>query len=83
MGRIPWVTISAFVVAKDGKTRPGQSIIMRGRGGRWIVWKCLVFPGVLATATHLAPARAFKVDDFPTLGYPTNPIVDLMSIIYQ
>lgn len=62
------MTISAFVVANDGNTSPGQSHMTRGRGFRWIVWKCLVFPGVLATATHFAPARALRVEDFPTFG---------------
>lgn len=62
------------MVAKDGNTRPGQSHrIMESE--KWIVWKCLVLPGVEATATRLAPTKALRVDDLPTFGYPTNPIV--------
>ena len=41
---------------------------------RWIVWKCLVLPGVDETDTFLAPISALMVEDFPTLGYPTRPI---------
>ena len=40
---------------------------------KWIVWKCLVFPGVDETLTFFSPRRAFIVLDFPTLGYPTRP----------
>lgn len=55
------------MVAKLGKTRPGQSQRMT-RSLRWMVWKCFVFPGVAETETFLAPMRALMVEDFPTLG---------------
>jgi hypothetical protein len=32
------------------------------------VWKCLVLPGVGATAVFLAPKIALMVEDLPTLG---------------
>ena len=38
------------------------------------VWKCLVFPGMLATPTFFFPKTALITLDFPTLGYPVNPI---------
>jgi hypothetical protein len=30
-----------------------------------MVWKCLVFPGVLDTMTFFSPASALIVDDLP------------------
>ena len=39
------------------------------------VWKCLVLPGVGATAVFLEPKRALMVEDLPTLGYPVRPTV--------
>ena len=39
------------------------------------VWKCLVLPGVGATAVFLEPNRALMVEDLPTLGYPVRPTV--------
>lgn len=52
--RIPETTSSAFDPESVGKTRPGQSqrIVL---SSRTIVWKCLVLPGVSATATFLPP----------------------------
>src|ERR1700733_11653388 len=76
MGSTPSHTSSAFVVANCGKTRPGQSQSMMD-GDRWIVWKCLVFPGVEDTLTFFSPMRALIVLDFPTLGYPTSPTLSL------
>ena len=35
----------------------------------------MVFPGVELTFVFFAPRSAFKVEDFPTFGYPTNPTV--------
>ena len=61
------------MVAKFGKTRPGQSQRIIS-SLRWRVWKCFVFPGVEETDTFFAPIRAFIVEDFPTFGYPTRPI---------
>lgn len=67
------------MVAKLGKTRPGQSHRMI-LSERWSVWKCLVLPGVEETETFLAPIRAFIVEDLPTLGYPTRPICVLRGL---
>ena len=74
MGRIPLQTSSAFVVAKLGKTSPGQSQSITSEL-RCMVWKCFVLPGVDDTETFFAPMSALIVDDFPTFGYPTRPIV--------
>ncbi len=46
-------------------------------GERWMVWKCLVLPGVDETDTFFSPSRALIVDDLPTLGYPTRPTTSL------
>jgi hypothetical protein len=60
-------TSSAFVVAKLGNTRPGQST-RRTFSLSIIVWKCFVFPGVEETETFFEPIKALIVEDFPTLG---------------
>lgn len=73
-GGIPAATISDFDDAKRGRTRPGQS--QRRRSGRMnSVWKCLVFPGVGATAVFFDPKSALIVDDLPTFGKPMRPTV--------
>jgi hypothetical protein len=64
-------------VAKFGNTNPGQSH-NTNEGERWIVWKCFVFPGVDETETRFSPSKAFIVDDLPTFGYPTKPIVSFL-----
>lgn len=77
MGKTPLHTNSAFVVANCGKTRPGQSHRTTEESGRWIVWKFFVCPGVEETDTFFDPIKALMVDDLPTFGYPTRPIVSL------
>jgi len=73
IGYNPFKTISAFDYDIFGKTNPGQSqrvttsVSLR-------VWKCLVFPGILATPTFFLPSTALITLDLPTLGYPVNPI---------
>jgi hypothetical protein len=57
----------ACVLAKWGKTRPGQSHSVTS-SERTRVWKCFVLPGVLETETFFAPRSALMVDDLPTLG---------------
>ena len=71
MGNIPLHTNSAFVLAKFGNTNPGQSHRITPVSPverRWMVWKCLVFPGVEDTETRFSPRREFIVEDLPTLG---------------
>lgn len=46
---------------------PGQSQ-RQMLGDTLSVWKCLVLPGVGATAVFLAPKMALMVEDLPTLG---------------
>lgn len=55
-----------------GRTSPGQSQSVR-EGVTFSVWKCLVLPGVAATAVFLEPNRALMVEDLPTLGNPVSP----------
>ena len=64
---MPLQVSSALVVAKFGKTRPGQSQRIT-LSERWMVWKCFVFPGVELTDTFFAPIKALIVLDLPTLG---------------
>lgn len=66
------------MVANWGKTRPGQSQRTM-ESERWIVWKCLVFPGVDETLTFFSPRREFIVLDLPTLGYPTRPTFNFVG----
>lgn len=55
------------VTASNTGASPGQS--QRQMVGETLsVWKCLVLPGVGATAVFLAPKMALMVDDLPTLG---------------
>ena len=63
----PAATISALEAAYRGSTSPGQSHRVR-RSVTLSVWKCLVLPGVGATAVFLDPKRALIVEDLPTLG---------------
>ncbi len=71
---IPAATISDLDCAYLGSTRPGQSHRVRSLV-MLRVWKCLVLPGVGATAVFLEPKRALMVEDLPTLGYPVRPTV--------
>jgi hypothetical protein len=72
MGYRPLRTIDAWESEIRGKTRPGQShnvtLLERIR-----VWKCLVLPGILVTATFFLPKRTLISEDLPTFGYPTKP----------
>ena len=52
---------------KDRSDPPGQSH-RHTEGLTMSVWKCLVLPGVGATAAFLEPKMALMVDDLPTLG---------------
>lgn len=63
----PAATISDLDCAYLGSTSPGQSHRVR-LSVMLRVWKCLVLPGVGATAVFLDPNRALIVEDFPTLG---------------
>ncbi len=73
IGYSPFKTISASELEILGKTKPGQShkvtAYVKGK-----VWKCLVLPGKLATATFFFPNTALMTLDLPTFGYPTRPI---------
>ena len=63
----PAATISDLDWAYLGSTRPGQSHRVR-LSVMLSVWKCLVLPGVGATAVFFEPKRALMVEDLPTLG---------------
>ena len=63
----PAATISDFDDAYLGSTRPGQSH-SSSDSLTMSVWKCLVLPGVAATAVFLDPNSALMVEDLPTLG---------------
>lgn len=78
IGRTPSQTKSAFVVANWGNTRPGQSQSIMFND-RWMVWKCLVFPGVEDTLTFFSPSNELMVLDFPTFGYPTRPTTSFVG----
>lgn len=80
-GYNPLRIISAYELDILGKTRPGQSqSVTDSVNGN--VWKCLVLPGRLATATFFLPNTALITLDLPTLGYPTNPISTLSFLNY-
>ena len=64
---LPAATISDLDCAYLGSTSPGQSHSVR-LSVMFKVWKCLVLPGVGATAVFLEPNRALMVEDLPTLG---------------
>ncbi|KAA6416448.1 MAG: hypothetical protein FRX49_03779 [Trebouxia sp. A1-2] len=70
---IPAATISDLDCAYRGSTKPGQSHRVRSLV-MLRVWKCLVLPGVGATAVFLEPKRALIVEDLPTLGYPGHQL---------
>mmetsp|Transcript_7634 Transcript_7634/g.18446 ORF Transcript_7634/g.18446 Transcript_7634/m.18446 type:complete len:234 (-) Transcript_7634:761-1462(-) len=74
IGRMPPHTISPREATTDGMTNPGQSQSITELD-TIIVWKCFVLPGVAVTPTFFAPQSALTVEDLPTLGYPTKPIM--------
>lgn len=76
MGYNPFKTISALLYETLGKTKPGQSHNMTYYVS-FKVWKCFVLPGILATPTFFLPNTALITLDFPTFGYPVNPISTL------
>lgn len=52
---------------KLGKTNPGESQ-SRTLSVKWMVWKCLVCPGVLLVLTTVRPMMLLMSELFPTLG---------------
>lgn len=46
-----------------------RSQAMRTSGVQKMVWKCLVFPGVLLALTFDLPTIAFRSEDLPTFGW--------------
>ena len=67
--KILFVFTWSCLSTSEGKTSPGESHSLT-EGVRNIVWKCLVWPGVLEELTTLRPQRPFMSDDLPTLGQP-------------
>jgi hypothetical protein len=78
----PLRTMYAWEADIRGKTKPGQSHKVT-LSERIKVWKCLVLPGRLVTATFFLPRSTLITDDFPTFGYPTNPtyILFLLNMV--
>ena len=81
IGSTPLHTISALDEAALGNIRPGQSQSWRNNCilhsnklytiisfYRKMVWKCLVFPGLLATPTSFLLHRVLMTELFPTFG---------------
>lgn len=79
MGSTPQQYISAFELANEGKTRPGQSTkqMFLSPNSKFKVWKCLVLPGMAATPTLFLPQRTLMRELLPTFGYPTVPTNNL------
>lgn len=58
-----------------------RSQAIRTSGVQKMVWKCLVFPGVLLALTFDLPTIAFRSEDLPTFGWLHQEIKLVSSLL--